>query len=307
MSSKANKKLTFFILALLIVSCGSIVLAADYFLLRDRVQPSDKLVLDIIPEERVPQVDLDTDTYPIEEDIEEEQEETPKVSDEKAPEIKTENKTEDKTVKNTEEKTEVKPAVTNTAKSYVVKSGDTLYLIAQRLKLDVNSLKAINKLDSDRLLVGQVLITEGTAQKSGNTAQRSEGTQEVASRGSNREDDLYWLSRIIHAESQGEPYEGKVAVGNVILNRVKSSEFPNTVYGVVFDKQFGYTQFSPVLDGSINNTPNAESINAAKAALNGERPVGSALYFLNPSKATNFWIVQNRKYFMKIGDHDFYY
>lgn len=127
------------------------------------------------------------------------------------------------------------------------------------------------------------------------------------SRGTSRSDDVYWLARIIHAEAEGEPYIGKVAVGNVVLNRLNSPRFPNTIYGVIFDVQEGYTQFSPVLDGRIYNKPNSESIRAAEAALNGERPVGTALYFLNPRKAENFWIPKNRQFMMSLGGHDFYY
>ncbi|MBM7853970.1 N-acetylmuramoyl-L-alanine amidase [Desulfohalotomaculum tongense] len=133
-------------------------------------------------------------------------------------------------------------------------------------------------------------------------------TTTTVNRGTSRlSDEVYWLARIIHAEAEAEPFVGKVAVGNVILNRVNSSKFPNTIYGVIFDKQYGRTQFSPVIDGRIYNTPGDESIKAAKAALKGYRPVGSALYFLNPKKSQNFWIVKNRKYMTTIGKHDFYY
>ncbi|QEK11877.1 cell wall hydrolase [Crassaminicella thermophila] len=118
--------------------------------------------------------------------------------------------------------------------------------------------------------------------------------------------DLYWMSRIIHAEAGAEPYKGKVAVGNVILNRVKSSEFPNTVYNVIFDYYKGIPQFSPVAEGTIYNTPSEESIQAAKDALNGVRPVGSAEYFFNPDKSAAKWIVQNKTYVTRIGDHVFY-
>ncbi len=136
------------------------------------------------------------------------------------------------------------------------------------------------------------------------TARRT--SYQPANRGLSR-DDIYWLARIIEAEAGGEPFIGKVAVGNVILNRVNHSQFPNTVYGVIFDKQYGYTQFSPVIDGTIYNTPSAESMRAAEAAANGQRPVGSALYFLNPSKSQNFWIPNNRQYMTTIGGHNFYY
>lgn len=189
-----------------------------------------------------------------------------------------------------------------TGNQYVVQPSDTLSTIASRAGISVKQLKQQNNLNGDLIIAGQLLIIK----PSQHLPQKQESSQQVVSRG-NREDDLYWLSRIIHAEAQGETYEGKVAVGNVILNRVASSQFPNTVKGVVFDKQQGYTQFSPVIDGSIYNTPSSESIQAAKDALSGSRPVGDALYFLNPSKSTNFWIIKNRKYYKTIGDHDFYY
>ncbi|WZL71667.1 cell wall hydrolase [Clostridiaceae bacterium 35-E11] len=118
--------------------------------------------------------------------------------------------------------------------------------------------------------------------------------------------DVYWLSRIIHAEAEAEPYKGKVAVGNVIRNRVSSDEFPNSIYGVIFEYYKGIPQFSPVAEGTIYNTPSKESIQAAKDALNGVRPVGNAEYFFNPDKAKGKWIVQNKTYVMRIGNHVFY-
>ena len=118
-------------------------------------------------------------------------------------------------------------------------------------------------------------------------------------------DELYWLSRIISAESRGEPLEGKIAVGNVVLNRVKSSEFPNTIYGVIFDDRWG-GQFEPVRNGTIHQTPTEESILAAKLCLNGANVIGDSLYFLAPALAQNFWIVKNREYVATIGCHDFY-
>lgn len=118
-------------------------------------------------------------------------------------------------------------------------------------------------------------------------------------------DELYWLSKIVSAESAGEPSEGKVAVANVILNRVKSPEFPNTIYGVIFDRKYG-VQFTPTADGAIYNAPTTESIIAAKRALLGEDVSRQSLYFLNPKTATNSWIIENRKYYKTIGNHDFY-
>jgi len=140
----------------------------------------------------------------------------------------------------------------------------------------------------------QTLLYAQTAQ----TTSRSATTTAAA--------DLYWLSRIIHAEAEAEPYLGKVAVGNVVLNRVKSSAFPNTIKGVIFEYYQGIPQFSPVADGTIYNTPSATSIQAAKDALAGQRPVGAATYFFNPDKSAGTWIVRNKTFVKTIGDHDFY-
>ena len=118
-------------------------------------------------------------------------------------------------------------------------------------------------------------------------------------------DELYWLSRIISAESKGEPLEGKIAVGNVVLNRVKSPEFPNTIYGVIFDDRWG-GQFEPVRNKTIYQTPTDESVLAAMLCLNGANVIGDSIYFLAPALAENFWIVHNREYIATIGCHDFY-
>lgn len=185
-----------------------------------------------------------------------------------------------------------------TGEKYTVKSGDTLFLISQRANVSVNHLKQLNNLSSDIIQENQTLQIKGEGASFSN---------QVASRGGQRDEDHYWLSRVISAEAEGESYEGKVAVGNVILNRVSSPKFPNTIKGVVFDKQDGYTQFSPVLDGSIYNNPDPDSVKAATDVLNGLRLVENALYFLNPRKSTNFWIVENRQYMKTIGLHDFYY
>lgn len=119
------------------------------------------------------------------------------------------------------------------------------------------------------------------------------------------EQDLYWLSRIIHAESNGEPMLGKLAVGTVIMNRVKSPEFPNTVKGVIFDTKHG-VQFTPVANNSIYNTPSSESVEAAKKVLEGYRISDKVLYFVNENISPNSWIAQNRDYVLTVGNHKFY-
>lgn len=119
------------------------------------------------------------------------------------------------------------------------------------------------------------------------------------------DDDIYWMAKIINAESAGEPYEGKIAVGNVIMNRVLSDDYPDTIYGVIFDMNHG-VQFEPVMNGTIYNKPTGESIIAAKAALEGENVAEGSLFFLNKDIAQSFWIVNNRVYLKTIGRHSFY-
>ncbi len=119
------------------------------------------------------------------------------------------------------------------------------------------------------------------------------------------EDEIFWLARIIEAESSGEPVEGMIAVGNVILNRVNSSEYPNTIYGVIFDRKYG-VQFEPTINGAIYNNPSLDSISSAKRALRGESYVGACLFFFNPTTAQSNWISKNRQYYKSIANHDFY-
>ena len=118
--------------------------------------------------------------------------------------------------------------------------------------------------------------------------------------------DLYWLSRIISAEAAGEPLIGQIAVGNVVLNRRDSKQYPNTVYGVIFDRNGG-TQFSPVSSGTIYKSPSQSSIIAAKICLEGYSVDTDILFFMNPKIATSNWISKNRPYAFTLGNHSFYY
>ena len=118
-------------------------------------------------------------------------------------------------------------------------------------------------------------------------------------------EDLYWLSRVISAESRGESLEGQIAVGNVVLNRVRSAEFPDSIQGVVFDSKDG-VQFEPVSNGSIYDAPTARAVLAAKAALAGTDIVGNCLYFYAPALSQGTWIKNNRTYYTTIGCHRFY-
>ena len=121
-----------------------------------------------------------------------------------------------------------------------------------------------------------------------------------------KSDDLYWLSRIISSESQGEPLIGQVAVGNVVLNRVRHRDYPNTIYGVIFDKKYGI-QFSPVANGSIYKVPSYNSVLAAKICLEGVSVSDRILFFMEPNKSTSSWIYKNRPFAFSVSNHYFFY
>lgn len=114
------------------------------------------------------------------------------------------------------------------------------------------------------------------------------------------EADVYLLARTIYAEGRGEPYTGQVAIGAVIMNRIRSKSFPNTVAGVVYQKN----AFTAVSDGQINLTPNDTAMKAARDAINGWDPSGGALYYYNPAVATSAWIF-DRQTITVIGKHVF--
>jgi N-acetylmuramoyl-L-alanine amidase len=108
------------------------------------------------------------------------------------------------------------------------------------------------------------------------------------------------LSKLVYAEARGEPYKGQVAVAAVVLNRVRSSSFPNTISGVIYQR----SAFSCVSNGSINRTPNASAIRAARDAMNGWDPSGGCLYFFNPRGTSDQWI-RTRTIKTVIGNHSF--
>ena len=112
--------------------------------------------------------------------------------------------------------------------------------------------------------------------------------------------DLNLLSRLVYGEARGEPYTGQVAVAAVVLNRVRNSNFPNTIAGVIYQKG----AFDVVSDGQINLTPNSTARKAAQDALNGWDPSYGSIYYFNPSTATNKWI-WSRPHVVTIGKHRF--
>ena len=112
--------------------------------------------------------------------------------------------------------------------------------------------------------------------------------------------DLYLIAKCVYAEARGEPYVGKVAVAAVILNRVEHPDFPNTIYGVVYQPW----AFTAVFDGQIDLEPDETAYQAAQDALNGWDPTYGCIYYYNPETATSEWIF-SREVVVKIGKHNF--
>ena len=112
--------------------------------------------------------------------------------------------------------------------------------------------------------------------------------------------DVYLLAKLVYGEARGEPYTGQVAVAAVVLNRVKSNKFPNTIAGVIY--QSG--AFTAVSDGQINLEPNSTAYSAARDAMNGCDPTSGCLYYYNPATATSKWI-WSRQVRLSIGRHNF--
>ncbi|ACX52720.1 cell wall hydrolase SleB [Ammonifex degensii KC4] len=150
---------------------------------------------------------------------------------------------------------------------YTVRPGDTLYLIGKRFGVPYQEIMTYNHLSSTLIYPGQVL----------RIPQRSPSV--AVSRGGVSRSDLDLLARLITAEADGEPYIAKVAVGAVVLNRVKKPGFPKTIPGVIYQVVDGHYQFEPVLNGWINRPASPEAYQAALDALSGWDPTNGATYF----------------------------
>ncbi len=119
--------------------------------------------------------------------------------------------------------------------------------------------------------------------------------------GDGNSNDVYLLAKVVYGEARGEPYTGKVAVAAVVLNRVDSSKFPDSLAGVVYQPG----AFSVVDDGQINLAPDQDALRAARDAINGWDPSGGALFYYNPAKiSANSWM-WTRSVLVSIGDHNF--
>ena len=145
-----------------------------------------------------------------------------------------------------------------------------------------------------------MLFRSGIAGKNTLKAMGIMNSSNSSSSGATTSNDLNLLARLVYGEARGEPYSGQVAVAAVVLNRVRSSSFPNSVSGVIYQKG----AFDVVSDGQINLTPNDTARKAAQDALNGWDPSYGAVYYFNPSTATNKWI-WSRPMTVTIGRHRF--
>ena len=150
-----------------------------------------------------------------------------------------------------------------------------------------------NGLKEDGIAGKNTLEAMGIFNSSGNSSSSNSSSSTNSS-------DLNLLSRLVYGEARGEPYQGQVAVAAVVLNRVEHSSFPNTIAGVIYQKG----AFDVVSDGQINLTPNDTAKKAAQDALNGWDPSNGAIYYFNPSTATNKWI-WSRPMTVTIGKHRF--
>ena len=153
----------------------------------------------------------------------------------------------------------------------------------------VKSFQRKNGLTVDGIAGKNTLAAMGITSSSGNSSNTSSNSSNVN-----------LLAHLIYGEARGESYIGQVAVGAVIMNRVKSSSFPNTIAGVIYQKG----AFDAVSDGQINMSPDSAAKKAAQDAINGWDPSYGAIYYFNPATATNKWI-WSRPVTVTIGKHRF--
>jgi len=191
--------------------------------------------------------------------------------------------------------------------------GETVKLIQQKLKrwgyykgavdgiYGAETKKAVKYFQSKNGLTADGVVGKKTLAALGiSGAGASQNTGSTTNNTAYSNTDVMLLARLIYGESRGESYTGQVAVGAVVMNRVASSSFPNTISGVIYQPY----AFTAVADGQINMSPDATAIKAAKQAMNGYDPTYGALYYYNPSIATSTWIF-SRKTTITIGNHVF--
>ncbi|WP_306471838.1 cell wall hydrolase [Bacillus sp. AFS015802] len=166
---------------------------------------------------------------------------------------------------------------------HTVEKGESLWDIGKEKSVSVIQLKKKNDLKSNEIYPGQTIkIPENNITP----------------------EDRELLAKLVHAEAKGEPYAGKVAVATVVLNRVDSAEFPDTIKDVVYQVSNGYYAFSPVQNGEINQEPSQEAKDAVQEALAFRGQGKGSLFFYNPVTSTSDWIT-SRDTLLTIGKHRF--
>ncbi|WP_110111678.1 cell wall hydrolase [Bacillus sp. CGMCC 1.16541] len=179
-------------------------------------------------------------------------------------------------------------SVHNEAKAsteHKVEKGETLWALGQTYGVSIDHIKEANSRQSDTIYAGESLT--------------------IPSSDAYSSEEIHLLERVVEAEAKGEPYEGKVAVATVVLNRVDSSEFPNSITDVINQKiPNGAYAFTPVQNGTINNSPSEESKRAVQEVISAPNRSTESLYFYNPDIATSDWI-RTREVVEKVGNHVF--
>ena len=165
-------------------------------------------------------------------------------------------------------------------------------VFGSKTKSAVKYFQRKNGLTADGIVGNKTLKALGISASSSSSSSGSSSNYSDA--------DVQLLARLIYGEARGESYVGQVAVGAVVMNRIKSASFPNTMAGVIYQSY----AFTAVDDGQINLTPNATAKKAAQDAMNGWDPTYGALYYYNPRTATSSWIF-SRKTTVTIGNHVF--
>lgn len=171
-------------------------------------------------------------------------------------------------------------------KGYLSGSADGIF--GSKTKNAVIAFQKANGLTADGIVGSQTLKALGVSSETSSGNSSYSGS------------DVYLLAKCIYAESRGEPYIGQVAVGAVVLNRVRDPEFPNSISGVIYEPW----AFTAVHDGQINLEPNDSAKRAAKDAMSGWDPTNGCIYYYNPDKTTNKWI-WSREVQLVIGKHRF--
>lgn len=190
------------------------------------------------------------------------------------------------------------PILVSSSSGYTVQKGDTLSKIARQHGVSLDQLLEVNPdIDNpDLIRVGDIVhIPHSSADQKQNEPSKGDS---VVNRLTDTEKQL--MAQLVHAEAKGEPYEGKVAVAHVILNRVEDEHFPDTVSEVIYQPG----QFQPVANGSINEPPDEESVKAVEEALANRGKNNRSLYFYNPDTSTDTWIF-SRQTLEVIGNHVF--